>query len=111
MDARSCHCSRCRKMFSGQASAMALVKPEAFSWIKGEGLLKSYVGEHGFGIQFCGQCGSTLSAVYQGQIHGVTLGCLNGSPDVKIIQHIYVGSKANWEIMPEGVVTFEEGPN
>ena len=29
-DARSCHCSRCRKAFSSQASAYALVEPEEF---------------------------------------------------------------------------------
>ena len=76
MDARSCHCSRCRKAFSGQASAMALVNPEDFRWIAGETRLQSYVGKHGFGLQFCSQCGSTISTVYQDKIYGVTLGCL-----------------------------------
>jgi len=30
LDARSCHCSRCRKAFSAQASAYALVEPQEF---------------------------------------------------------------------------------
>lgn len=29
-DARPCHCSRCRKAFSAQASAYALVEPQEF---------------------------------------------------------------------------------
>ena len=109
-DARSCHCSRCRKAFSAQASAYALVEPAEFKWVKGEHLLTSYIGNHGFGLQFCSKCGSTLSGVYKGAVHGVTLGCVNGDPEVEIGQHIYVGSKAEWEVMPDGVTIFEEGP-
>jgi hypothetical protein len=109
-DARSCHCSRCRKAFSSQASAYALVNPDDFSWLTGEDLLTSYVGEHGFGLQFCNKCGSTLCGIYGEIVHGVTLGCVNGDPGIEIGQHIYVGSKAKWEVIPEGVTTFEEGP-
>jgi hypothetical protein len=43
-------------------------------------------------------------------VHGVTLGCANGDPAVEIGMHIFVGSKATWEVLPEGVVQFEEGP-
>jgi len=109
-DARSCHCSRCRKAFSSQASAYALVDPIEFSWLNGEDLLTSYIGERGAGLKFCSKCGSTLCGVVDGNVHGVTLGCVNGDPEIEIAEHIYVGSKAIWEIMPEGVTTFEEGP-
>ena len=53
-DARSCHCSRCRKAFSSQASAYALVKPDDFEWLSGHALLTSYIGEQGFGYSFVG---------------------------------------------------------
>lgn len=108
-DAMSCHCSRCRKMFGAQASASAFVEPEAFKWLSVEGLLTSYVGEHGYGIQFCKQCGSTLCTTNQGQVFQVTLGCVNGAPEIEIGKHIYVGSKASWEVLPEGLNQFEEG--
>ncbi len=106
-DARSCHCSRCRKAFSSQASAYALVEPQTFEWLAGKELLTSYVGKGGFGLQFCRQCGSTLCGVFRGTVHGVTLGCVNGDPGVEIGRHIYVGSKAAWEIIPEGVPQFK----
>jgi len=109
-DARSCHCSRCRKAFGAQASAYALVEPGDFQWTSGEHLLNSYVGKHGYGLQFCRVCGSTLCGIYQEEIHGVTLGCLNGDPDIELGMHIYVGSKAKWEKIPEGVTQFDEGP-
>ena len=108
-DAVSCHCSRCRKAFSAQASAYALVEPDDFQWLSGQDLLTSYVGKHGFGLQFCSKCGSTLCGIYNGKVHGVTLGCLNGNPDVRIGRHIFVGSKASWEVMPEGVLQYDEG--
>ena len=108
-DARSCHCSRCRKAFSSQASAYALVEPREFNWLSGEDLLTSYVGKHGFGLQFCSQCGSTLCGIFNEIIHGVTLGCVNGDPGIELGQHIYVGSKATWEVIPEGVPQYEEG--
>ena len=108
-DARSCHCSRCRKAFNSQASAYALVKSSEFQWLSGENILTSYVGNNGFGLQFCSQCGSTLAGVLSGVVHGVTLGCINGDPKIEIGKHIYVGSKAEWEIIPEGVQQFIEG--
>lgn len=108
--ARSCHCSRCRKAFSAQASAYALVNPAEFRWTAGEALLTSYVGKEGFGKQFCSRCGSTLCGVYQGQVHGVTLGCVNGDPGVEIDRHIFVGSKASWEVLPDGITAFEGAP-
>lgn len=108
-DARSCHCSRCRKAFSAQASAYALVDAAQFHWVSGEELLTSYVGQHGFGLRFCSVCGSTLCGVFDGQVHGVTLGCVNGDPDIEIGAHIYVGSKARWEVIPEGVRVYQEG--
>lgn len=110
-DARSCHCSRCRKAFSSQASAYALVDPEEFSWSTGQDFLTSYIGKHGAGLMFCSTCGSTLCGIVDGEVHGITLGCVNGDPEIEIARHIFVGSKAAWEVLPEGVVTFEEGPS
>lgn len=109
-DARSCHCSRCRKAFSAQASAYALVDPDQFQWTSGSNLLSTYTGQHGFGLSFCSICGSTLCGNFDDRVHGITLGCVNGDPDVEIGMHIFVGSKASWEVLPEGIVKFDEGP-
>lgn len=79
-------------------------------WLCGDDLLTSYVGVHGYGLQFCKNCGSTLCTIYKDEVLQVTLGCLNGSPDIEIGQHIFVGSKASWEVIPDGVVQFQEGP-
>ncbi|MCE2573901.1 GFA family protein [Motilimonas eburnea] len=107
-DARSCHCSRCRKAFSSQASSYALVNASEFRWSRGEEKLSTYTGQHGFGLQFCKKCGSTLSGIFENKVHGVTLGCLNEDPEVEIGRHIFVGSKASWEKLPDGVVQYQE---
>ncbi|NKB36670.1 MAG: GFA family protein [Gammaproteobacteria bacterium] len=107
-DARSCHCSRCRKAFSSQASAYALVNPSDFRWILGVELLTTFASQHEFGLQFCSKCGSTLCGIYADEIHGITLGCLNDDPKIEIGRHIYVGSKASWELIPEGVTQYHE---
>ena len=109
-DAQSCHCSRCRKVFSSQASAYAIVEAKEFQWVSGEKSLTSYVAKHGFGLQFCSKRGSALSGVYKGVVHGVTLGCVNGDPEIELGRHIYVGSKASWEVIAEGVPQYEESP-
>ena len=109
-DARSCHCSMCRKAFSSSASAYALVESELFEWLSGEKLLTSYVSGQGGGLQFCRICGSTLCGTVDGKVHGVSLGCVDGDPDVSISRHIFVGSKASWDVIPEGAPQYEEWP-
>lgn len=107
---RSCHCSRCRKAFSAQASAYALVEPDSFSWVQGEDLLTTYPEDGPVGKQFCRKCGSALCGVVGGRIHGVTLGCLNDDRGIEIEAHIFAGSKAAWDVIPDGVVRYDEFP-
>jgi hypothetical protein len=94
---RSCHCSRCRKAFSGPGSAYAEVAPGSFSWTGGEDHLARYETSPGWGLAFCKTCGSTLCGTHDGRIHGVTLGSVDGDPGVSIAMHIFVGSKAPWD--------------
>lgn len=103
-NARSCHCSRCRKAFSSAASAYAEIDNDKFNWLSGEEMLTYFASNKEWGKYFCSKCGSTLCGVHNGGIHGVTLGCLNGEPDVKLQKHIFVGSKVKWDELPKGEV-------
>lgn len=96
-NARSCHCSRCRKAFSGAGSAYAEIEPGSFAWVSGEPGLVRYESTPGWGLCFCGTCGSTLCGTHNGEVHGVTLGCIDGDPGVQIEIHIFVGSRAPWD--------------
>ena len=94
---RSCHCSRCRKAFSGAGSAYAEVMPGTFSWISGDDNLTQYESAPGWGLCFCRTCGTTLCGIHGDQVHGVALGTVDGDPGVQIDMHIFVGSKAPWD--------------
>ncbi|MEQ9447549.1 MAG: GFA family protein, partial [Rhodospirillaceae bacterium] len=72
--ARMCHCSKCRKVFSGTGSAYAEVQPGSFTWTRGSEKLKEYSSVPDWALGFCGTCGSSLCGLHKGEVHGVTLG-------------------------------------
>ncbi len=95
--ARACHCSRCRKVFSGASSAYAEVVPDAFAWTRGEDCLTVHAVGDGWALAFCSRCGSTLVGLAGDAVHGVTLGTVDGDPGVEIQMHIFVDSRAPWD--------------
>ena len=108
---RACHCSRCRKAFSGASSAYAeLASGAEFKWTSGKNLLKTHVSDEGWGIGFCGGCGSTLCGLWNGDVHGLTLGCVDGDPGVEIEMHLFVGSKAPWDHIGGNAPQHQEHP-
>jgi len=94
---RCCHCSRCRKAFSGSGSAYAEVADGAFAWTRGEELLTRHETGPGWGLAFCSRCGTTLCGLHGDAVHGVTLGSVDGDPGVEIELHLFVDSKAPWD--------------
>jgi hypothetical protein len=109
VEAQSCHCSRCRKVFSGSGSAFAFLAEGSFRWTAGEGFLSRYTTQPGWELGFCGTCGSTLCGIHEGVVRGVTLGTVDGDPGVQLARHIYVGSKAPWDHIGGTAPQFEEG--
>ena len=94
---RSCHCSRCRKAFSAAASAYAEVEADSFAWVSGKDKLTRYETSPGWGLCFCRTCGTTLCGMENDTVHGVTLGSVDGDPDIDIEMHLFVDSKAPWD--------------
>src|SRR6478735_4882167 len=68
--ARSCHCSRCRRAFSGAGSTYAEIAPGSFNWESGEDNLTHYDTAPGWGLCFCRTCGTTLCGTHDGLVHG-----------------------------------------
>jgi hypothetical protein len=108
--ARSCHCSRCRKAFSGAGSAYAEISPGSLAWTSGEDNLTFYESSPGWGLCFCRTCGTTLCGVHAGKVHGITLGALDGDPGVRIETHIFVASKASWDHIGGDAPQYPESP-
>jgi len=95
-------------VFGGAASAYAEVNADQFSWLAGEDKLSVYQPTPEWGLCFCSVCGSALSGLYQGEIHGVTLGSVNEDPGVTLEKHIFVGSKAQWDDIGGDAPQYEE---
>jgi hypothetical protein len=59
----------------------------------------------------CARCGSLLySLVRDGAYVHVTLGTLVDSPSIRPAAHIFVGSKAPWETICDGLPQFDKLP-
>lgn len=105
----ACHCSRCRKAFSGASSVYAVIADGGkFCWVHGEDKLTNYTTVEGWGLVFCRICGSTLCGTFGGKVHGVTLGTVDGDPGVQIEMHTFVGSKASWDHIGGSAPQFDE---
>jgi len=105
-----CHCSQCRKV-SGTASNAVIVVPAAeLRWLAGQQLVQEFAKPSGWGSTFCRACGSPLPRkMPDAEAYWVPAGLLDDDPGLRIAGHIWVGSKAPWDAIPEGPPQFEEG--
>lgn len=110
LNARSCHCSRCRKAFSSAGSAYAEVVPGSFAFVGGDVDLTVYETGIGWGLCFCRACGTTIGGIHDGVMHGITLGSVDGDPGVQIGMHIFVDSRAPWDHIGGDAPQFAEFP-
>jgi hypothetical protein len=105
-----CHCSRCRKAFGGASSAAALAQEEAFSWLQGNENVKEFQTPSGFKRRFCADCGSLLPQFLADyKMYWIPVGLLDSDPGIPLKQHIYVNSKAAWEILDSQTRQHGEG--
>ncbi len=105
----NCHCSRCRKATGGAFSSNLHISKDHFQWLKGEELLRTFRKTENLIISFCEICGSRLPSVLDHLNHVVVpAGTLDDDPDLRPIVNIYVGSKAPWYQISDGLPAYEE---
>ncbi|MFZ1101699.1 MAG: GFA family protein [Hyphomicrobiaceae bacterium] len=93
-----CHCSLCRKSSGTGSIATVRVPADQLGWISGEDLVKTFARASGYGTAFCSVCGSPApDADAERTQYGIPAGLLDGDPPLSVIEHIFVGSKAQWE--------------
>ena len=106
-----CHCSRCRLRTGSAFAAIAGIGTEKLEVVSGrEQLLIEGECSDGYGAR-CGRCHTFLFAAVRGRqyIH-VALGVLSGTPSRLPDHHIYVGSKAPWYRITDGLPQYAELP-
>ena len=110
LDFRNCHCSRCRKQRGAAYAPNIFVKTEDFRWLRGEDLLITYrlpTAER-FGNVFCRTCGSPMPR-HVTKLDRVVIpaGPLDDDPGIRATSHIFVGSKAPWHEVTDGLPQHE----
>jgi hypothetical protein len=103
-----CHCSDCRR-FSGSAfSAYGGIDEARFTVVRGAELITRYVKMADTVLGFCSICGSSLYATKPSRkmIH-LRLGTLDQTPSLQPQTHSFVGSKAEWFSICDGLPQFE----
>lgn len=110
-DVYVCHCSICRKSTGSGGIAVVVVENTAFHWLRGEGAISFWKKpNHDWHTYFCQKCGSSLPGANDGSRVYVPVGLLTeGDDNLKVSDHLWVGSKASWEDTSWGGKQHKEG--
>ncbi len=105
-----CHCSQCRKAHGAAFGTYATVNRADFTFLSGEGDVASYASSPGVLRTFCKHCGSTLQFIRESrpQSFSLAIGTLDEDPGVRPSHHIFVGSKAPWFELTDGLPQYHE---
>jgi hypothetical protein len=110
--ASHCHCAMCRKHHGAAFGSYASVSRADFRFTEGADLVGRYASSPEVERGFCTRCGSTLfwDAVENAKSFGVALGSVDGDPGVRPSLHIFVGSKAPWYEIDDGLPQHPTSP-
>jgi hypothetical protein len=103
VEAHHCHCGFCRKEHGTPYASYGMAASNGFRWLRGEGAIQRYESSPGFQRAFCGRCGSIVPGPGVPGLVFVPLGNLDGDPGVRPSGHIFVGSKAPWWEIRDGL--------
>ena len=102
-----CHCGYCRKHHGSMYVSLVGVPADKFRWERGDVI--AYSSSGGIVRESCATCGTPLPQQIEGLPIFVPAGCL-GELEDPFEFHIFVGSKADWEVINDDVPKFDEYP-
>jgi hypothetical protein len=101
--AANCHCSRCRAATGSAFKAFAGIQRSKLEIEEGSGNLLIH-GSDELNDTRCRTCGSLLfSVVRDGEYVHIAMGSLVDDPGIRPTEHIFVGSKAPWFEITDGL--------
>jgi hypothetical protein len=100
-----CHCSRCRKAHGAAFATYARAASDTFRFTSGEDRVQRYRSSPPVERVFCGACGSSLLFLFEGFPEAVWIaaGTFDDDPGLRPHAHIFVGSKAPWSEISDGL--------
>jgi hypothetical protein len=106
-----CHCSRCRKASGSAFAANADVRRKYWKFLSGEDLIREFESSPGVIRAFCSRCGSPVYSrrAADPDVLRLRLGLLDDDPERRSLAHFWVGSKAPWFEITDGLPQFEAG--
>ncbi|HEX3862593.1 MAG TPA: GFA family protein [Stellaceae bacterium] len=103
-----CHCSNCRRTTGSAFKPFAGIEREKLVLAKGHEDLMVF-GEEDGNDTYCKICGSPVySVVRDGAYVHIAMGTLVDAPTMRPNKHIFVGSKAPWFTITDGLPQFDE---
>ena len=105
-----CHCGECRRRTGAASKPFGGARTSTLKIVRGENAILRFGDGDGHHAS-CIRCGSLLySLVRDGGFVHVALGTLIDVPTVTPGAHIFVGSKAPWDIICDDLPQFEAFP-
>jgi hypothetical protein len=110
---RHCHCGRCRKQRAAAHASNLVTAAEGVRFTRGRERLAEFKlpDARFFAHAFCRTCGASQPRIDPARgIAIVPMGSLDDDPGVRPREHIFVGSKAPWYEIADGLPRFAEYP-
>jgi len=96
-----CHCSICRRSTGSNGIAVLVVANEHFRWVRGRERIATWKKpDANWQTWFCSACGSPVPGENDATRMFVPAGAITqGGDELRVIHHIWVGSKAPWDVI------------
>lgn len=104
-----CHCTRCRKAH-GSAFATYVAADAAGFRMRADVPVGHYESSPGGARRFCTRCAAVVPGAPVGEWIFVPAGNFHGDPGVRPRSHLFVGSKAPWYEITDGLPCFDAWP-
>lgn len=111
-DFSHCHCSQCRRLHGAAFASFGEIPRDKLRYLSGESDLSSYASSPIGDRYFCRHCGSSILADYKPDKEHlyIAIGTVDGEPALPAAYHIYVGSKAHWVEINDGLEQHDSEP-
>ena len=111
-DFSHCHCSQCRRLHGAAFASFGGVSRDKFKYLSGQSALRIYASSDTSDRVSCGVCSSQILVDYKPEpdVLYIAMGTVNGAPDCPTGYHQFVGSKAPWYEINDGLAQHDTWP-